>query len=371
MSTPSPQGQCCVCGTSTATRCAACLSAGFDLFFCSHEHQRLAWPGHKISCGRGGKSASPLRFPPLSPDEVDEAKQAAKLPRMHEATEMTLEGAFELCLPGECGKGVIEELTKPEPFPHLPPAAALAALHFVRITLLEQVYLTLLQSGSLRRSTSRTIDDGPRRSALPPYKQSTLASVFARAAVNAAVLRGSALDLAAAFPIHDPLYVGLHHRLLVQAALESRIAAAYNPDSATRDRRAVGPLFRYRKHAEAQFLRAVEALSGRYPRRVRRVVDARLPSYLEIGKKEAKVLVGANRIGETGYFFEPTLFVEVAKTARITTEETSGPVGIIHKCKNDADILRKCTETEYSSCFLSSLPVHTLICFFPFRRPLP
>ncbi|GAA6038670.1 hypothetical protein JCM8097_002336 [Rhodosporidiobolus ruineniae] len=269
MSTPSPQGPCCVCGTPTATRCAACLSAGFDLFFCSQEHQRLAWPGHKISCGRGGKSASPLRFPPLSPDEVDEAKQAAKLPRMHEATEMTLQDVVELCLPGECGKvgvqGVIEELTKPEPFPHLPPAAALAALHFVRITLLDQVYLALLQSGSLRRSTSPTIEDGPRRSALPPYKQSTLASVFARAAVNAAVLQGSALDLAAAFPIHDPLYVELHHRLLVQAALESRIATAHKPDSATQDRRAVGPLFRYRKHAEAQFLRAVEALSGRYP----------------------------------------------------------------------------------------------------------
>ncbi|GAA6041408.1 hypothetical protein JCM8097_005235 [Rhodosporidiobolus ruineniae] len=74
----------------------------------------------------------------------------------------------------------------------------------------------------------------------------------------------------------------------------------------------------------------------------RKVLD-----YLEIGKKEAKVLVGGNRIGETGYFFEPTLFVEVAETARINKEEIFGPVGIIHKFKDEADVLRKCNDTEY------------------------
>ncbi|GAA5888973.1 hypothetical protein JCM6882_009701 [Rhodosporidiobolus microsporus] len=64
-------GKCCVCGTSTPQRCSACGSAGFNLFFCSREHQKLVYSVHKKVCG---ERAKPFRFPPLSPMEVEIAK---------------------------------------------------------------------------------------------------------------------------------------------------------------------------------------------------------------------------------------------------------------------------------------------------------
>ncbi|GAA5888964.1 hypothetical protein JCM6882_009697 [Rhodosporidiobolus microsporus] len=64
-------GRCCVCGTSTSQRCSACSAAGFSLFFCSREHQKLVYFAHKKVCG---KNAKPFRFPPLSLEEAAEAK---------------------------------------------------------------------------------------------------------------------------------------------------------------------------------------------------------------------------------------------------------------------------------------------------------
>ncbi|GAA5885778.1 hypothetical protein JCM6882_007561 [Rhodosporidiobolus microsporus] len=42
---------CCVCGEKTKRRCGACEQHGFNLFFCSREHQKLIWPTHKRFCG--------------------------------------------------------------------------------------------------------------------------------------------------------------------------------------------------------------------------------------------------------------------------------------------------------------------------------
>ncbi|GAA5853903.1 hypothetical protein JCM8547_008151, partial [Rhodosporidiobolus lusitaniae] len=69
--------------------------------------------------------------------------------------------------------------------------------------------------------------------------------------------------------------------------------------------------------------------------------------YIKIGKTEGKVLVGGDRCGEMGYFFEPTLFVDVAETARINREEIFGPVGIIHKFIKESEVIRRCNDTEY------------------------
>ncbi|GAA5911850.1 hypothetical protein JCM6882_005217 [Rhodosporidiobolus microsporus] len=67
---PNTDGFCCVCGTPTEKRCSGCGTAGFDLFFCSREHQKLVYFEHKKVCG---PNAKPFRFPPLSATEVEEA----------------------------------------------------------------------------------------------------------------------------------------------------------------------------------------------------------------------------------------------------------------------------------------------------------
>ncbi|GAA6032954.1 hypothetical protein JCM8097_000064 [Rhodosporidiobolus ruineniae] len=68
--TPTPSGPCCVCGKQTTQRCGACAESGFDLFFCSREHQKLVWFVHKHVCGSKSK---PFQFPPLSKEELERA----------------------------------------------------------------------------------------------------------------------------------------------------------------------------------------------------------------------------------------------------------------------------------------------------------
>src|SRR4029077_5261320 len=48
--------------------------------------------------------------------------------------------------------------------------------------------------------------------------------------------------------------------------------------------------------------------------------------YIEAGKKEwAKLLTGGKRLGERGYFIEPTVFADVKDEMKIAKEEIFGP----------------------------------------------
>lgn len=59
--------------------------------------------------------------------------------------------------------------------------------------------------------------------------------------------------------------------------------------------------------------------------------------YIEIGKKEGKLLAGGNKVkGMDGYFVEPTVFVDVKPDARLAQEEIFGPVLAVIKA-NDYD----------------------------------
>src|SRR5260370_18035708 len=57
----------------------------------------------------------------------------------------------------------------------------------------------------------------------------------------------------------------------------------------------------------------------------------RVQSYLEVGKKEAKVAIGGGRPKQfgKGYYLEPTIFYDVENSARIAREETFGPVASV------------------------------------------
>lgn len=46
--------------------------------------------------------------------------------------------------------------------------------------------------------------------------------------------------------------------------------------------------------------------------------------YVDLGKKEgAKLMTGGNRVGTTGYYFEPTIFADVKDNMAIAKEEVS------------------------------------------------
>jgi len=70
-------------------------------------------------------------------------------------------------------------------------------------------------------------------------------------------------------------------------------------------------------------------------------------SYIAIGKQEAKLITGGNKLDRTGYFIEPTVFVDVPWNARIAQEEIFGPVLSVIKAENFEDALRIANSTEY------------------------
>ncbi|POY74253.1 hypothetical protein BMF94_2691 [Rhodotorula taiwanensis] len=71
MPATAPKGSCLVCGTETTKRCSGC-GPYTHLYFCSTEHQRLAWPCHRWACG---SAAHPFRLPAFSEKELDETME--------------------------------------------------------------------------------------------------------------------------------------------------------------------------------------------------------------------------------------------------------------------------------------------------------
>ncbi len=74
-------------------------------------------------------------------------------------------------------------------------------------------------------------------------------------------------------------------------------------------------------------------------------------NYIEIGKQEgAKVAVGGKRYTEgdcaNGYFIEPTL-LEGTNDMRIAQEEIFGPVGVVIKFHDEADVIAMANDSKY------------------------
>lgn len=75
----------------------------------------------------------------------------------------------------------------------------------------------------------------------------------------------------------------------------------------------------------------------------------RVTSYLEIGKKEAKVAIGGGRAKQfsKGYYVEPTIFYDVDNSARIAREEIFGPVASVIPFDGEKDAIRIANDTPY------------------------
>ena len=71
--------------------------------------------------------------------------------------------------------------------------------------------------------------------------------------------------------------------------------------------------------------------------------------YIDIGKSEgASPVIGGARIGQKGYYVEPTIFARVAHEMRISQEEIFGPVLSVIPFDNEQDALRIANGTAYS-----------------------
>jgi acyl-CoA reductase-like NAD-dependent aldehyde dehydrogenase len=74
---------------------------------------------------------------------------------------------------------------------------------------------------------------------------------------------------------------------------------------------------------------------------------AKVLKFLEKGKSEAKLLCGGNRIGDTGYFVEPTVFGNVTDEMDIARKEIFGPVMQILKFSNLDEVIERANDTTY------------------------
>lgn len=86
--------------------------------------------------------------------------------------------------------------------------------------------------------------------------------------------------------------------------------------------------------------------------------------YIEIGKREARLLCGGERITEApfdrGYYVRPAVFTDVTQSMRIAREEIFGPVLAIIEAKDFAEALAFANDTEYglSAAIVTRNPRH-------------
>jgi aldehyde dehydrogenase (NAD+) len=74
----------------------------------------------------------------------------------------------------------------------------------------------------------------------------------------------------------------------------------------------------------------------------------RVMNYIQAGQKDgAKLLTGGKRVGERGYFIEPTVFDGVTDNMKIAKEEIFGPVMNILKFKDVDEVIRRGNQTFY------------------------
>ena len=74
----------------------------------------------------------------------------------------------------------------------------------------------------------------------------------------------------------------------------------------------------------------------------------RVMGYIGVGKDEgAKLVTGGERIGDRGYFVQPTIFADVDNRMRIAQEEIFGPVASVIPIKDVDEAVRIANDTSY------------------------
>ncbi len=69
--------------------------------------------------------------------------------------------------------------------------------------------------------------------------------------------------------------------------------------------------------------------------------------YIEVGRKEGRLVAGGKSAGSDGYFIEPTVIADIGPKARIFQEEIFGPVLAVTKAKDFDQALQMANDTEF------------------------
>jgi 1-pyrroline-5-carboxylate dehydrogenase len=69
--------------------------------------------------------------------------------------------------------------------------------------------------------------------------------------------------------------------------------------------------------------------------------------YIEIGKKQARLVAGGQKVGNEGYYIAPTVFADVKPGSTLEQEEIFGPVLALVPVRNYDEALQVANDTEY------------------------
>ena len=78
-----------------------------------------------------------------------------------------------------------------------------------------------------------------------------------------------------------------------------------------------------------------------------RAVDKVEEHVRDAQQRGSSIVVGGNRLGDAGLFFEPTLLVDVPDDAAIMQEETFGPVAAVAAFENEDEVIARANATQY------------------------
>lgn len=73
----------------------------------------------------------------------------------------------------------------------------------------------------------------------------------------------------------------------------------------------------------------------------------KINGYVALGKREGRLISGAARPSENGYFVSPAVFDRLPKNSRLWTEEIFGPVLAVEKVRSFEEALRRTNATDY------------------------
>ena len=73
----------------------------------------------------------------------------------------------------------------------------------------------------------------------------------------------------------------------------------------------------------------------------------KVQQYIEIGKREGRLVFGGERLAGDGYFVEPTIFADIPPDGKLAQDEIFGPVLAVIKAKDYDDALAIANNTEF------------------------
>lgn len=107
-------------------------------------------------------------------------------------------------------------------------------------------------------------------------------------------------------------------------------------------------LSRLRKHAESRKVGPGHNTDHDMGPLVSKKQHERVLSYIKDGVKEgATVVTGGNKIGDKGYFVQPTIFADVKEDMKICKEEIFGPVTCVMKFKDIDEVVKRANDSIY------------------------